>query len=179
MPCASASPSPGRRTSEAASLPLARNPCIHHSPLGVETIGPVVRRVMRGCFDRERFMKTTLDRLRDRAEEVVRREPTVEAVVLFGSRARRTAGPRSDWDVAVIQRRGSAAQSACRPLDDLPGVRVLGITARPVPGGCTMQGIGASSRPPPSRSSEASSAPGRPSASRSCGFARCPGAGRT
>ena len=74
-------------------------------------------------------MKTNLDRLRERAEEVVRRGPAVEAVVLFGSRARGTASPRSDWDVAVIERNGKAADATYRLLDDLPGVRLLGIGA--------------------------------------------------
>ena len=74
-------------------------------------------------------MKTTLERLRDRAEEVVRRELAVEAVVLFGSRARGTAGPRSDWDVAVIERNGRAADATYRLLDDLPGVRPLRVGA--------------------------------------------------
>ena len=74
-------------------------------------------------------MKTTLQRLRRRAEEVVRREPAVEAVVLFGSRARGTAGPRSDWDVAVIERSGRAADTTYRLLDDLPGVRPLRVGA--------------------------------------------------
>ena len=71
----------------------------------------------------------TLDYLRDRAEEVVRCDPIVEAVVLFGSRARGTAGPRSDWDVAVIERNGRAADKTYRLLDDLPGVRPLRVAA--------------------------------------------------
>ena len=74
-------------------------------------------------------METTLDRLREYAKEVVRREPTVEAVVLFGSRARGTAGPRSDWDVALIEHGGRAAETAYRLFDTLPGVRPLGIGA--------------------------------------------------
>ena len=74
-------------------------------------------------------METTLDRLRECAKEVVRREPTVEAVVLFGSRARGTAGPRSDWDVALIEHGGRAAETAYRLFDTLPGVRPLGIGA--------------------------------------------------
>ena len=74
-------------------------------------------------------MDTTFERLRARAEEVVRREPAVEAVVLFGSRARGTAGPRSDWDIAVIERNGRAAESAYRHLDDLPGVCPLRVGA--------------------------------------------------
>ena len=74
-------------------------------------------------------METTLDRLRERAEEVVRREPAVEAVVLFGSRARGTASTRSDWDVALIEKNGRAAEAAYRLLGELPGVRAIGIRA--------------------------------------------------
>ena len=74
-------------------------------------------------------METTLERLRERAEEVVRRAPEIEAVVLFGSRARGTAGPASDWDVALIERSGKAPEAAYRLLDALPGVRLLGIGA--------------------------------------------------
>ena len=74
-------------------------------------------------------MVTTLERLRERAEEVVRQAPEVEAVVLFGSRARGTAGPGSDWDVALIERSGKAPEAAYRLLDSLPGVRLLGIEA--------------------------------------------------
>ena len=74
-------------------------------------------------------MKTTLDHLRYCADEVVCRDPTVEAVVLFGSRARGTASPRSDWDVAVIERNGRAADTTYRLLDNLPGVRPLRVAA--------------------------------------------------
>ena len=74
-------------------------------------------------------METTLERLRERAEEVVRQAPEVEAVVLFGSRARGTAGPGSDWDVALIEKSGKAPEAAYRLLDALPGVRLLGIEA--------------------------------------------------
>ena len=74
-------------------------------------------------------METTLERLRDLAREVVRRAPEVEAVVLFGSRARGTAGPGSDWDVALIEKNGKAPEAAYRLLDALPGVRLLGIGA--------------------------------------------------
>ena len=74
-------------------------------------------------------METTFDLLCERAEDIVRREPAVEAVVLFGSHARGTAGPRSDWDVALIEQGGKAPERAYRILDDLPGVRPLGIEA--------------------------------------------------
>ena len=74
-------------------------------------------------------MVTTLERLRERAEEVVRRAPEVEAVVLFGSRARGTAGPGSDWDVAFVEKIGKAPEGAYRLFDALPGVRLLGIGA--------------------------------------------------
>ena len=71
-------------------------------------------------------METTLERLRERAEEVVRRAPAVEAVVLFGSRARGTAGPGSDWDVALIGKSGEPPEAAYRLFGELPGVRLLG-----------------------------------------------------
>ena len=74
-------------------------------------------------------METTLESLRECAEEVVRRAPAVEAVVLFGSRARGTAGSGSDWDVALIEKNGKAPEAAYRLLDALPGVRLLGIGA--------------------------------------------------
>ena len=50
-------------------------------------------------------------------------------MVLFGSRARGTAGPGSDWDVALIEKNGKAPEAAYRLLDALPGVRLLGIGA--------------------------------------------------
>ena len=74
-------------------------------------------------------METTLERLRERAQEVVRRAPEVAAVVLFGSRARGTAGPGSDWDIALIEKNGEAPEAAYRLFDELPGVRLLGIGA--------------------------------------------------
>ena len=74
-------------------------------------------------------METTLERLRELAREVVRRAPEVEAVVLFGSRARGTAGPGSDWDIALIEKNGKAQEAAYRLLDAQPGVRLLGIGA--------------------------------------------------
>ena len=74
-------------------------------------------------------METTLERLRDRAEEVVRRAPAVEAVVLFGSRARGTAGTGSDWDIALIGKSGKTPEAAYRLFGELPGVRLLGFRA--------------------------------------------------
>ena len=74
-------------------------------------------------------MKTTLERLRERAEEVVRRAPAVEAVVLFGSRARGSAGTGSDWDIALIGKSGKTPEAAYRLLGELPGVRLLGFRA--------------------------------------------------
>ena len=56
--------------------------------------------------------------------------PGVEAVVLFGSRARGTARPKSDWDVAVLSRADSAVeQDACRLLGEHE--RVNAIVLRP------------------------------------------------
>ena len=74
-------------------------------------------------------METTLERLRERAEEVVRRAPAVEAVVLFGSRARGTAGTGSDWDIALIGKSGKTPEAAYRLFGELPGVRLLGFRA--------------------------------------------------
>ena len=74
-------------------------------------------------------METTLERLRERAEEVVRRTPEIEAVVLFGSRARGTAGPGSDWDVALVGKSGKTPEAAYRFFGELPGVRLLGFRA--------------------------------------------------
>ena len=57
---------------------------------------------------------TSYEVLRRTAAEAVETCPGVEAVVLFGSRARGTAHPKSDWDVAVLSRAESAVeQCAC------------------------------------------------------------------
>lgn len=72
-------------------------------------------------------METTLEHLRERAQEVIRRAPAVKAVVLFGSRARGTASPGGDWDIALIGRSAQAPAAAYRLFDDLPGVRLLGL----------------------------------------------------
>ena len=93
-------------------------------------------------------METTIERLRQCAEEVVRQEPAVMAVVLFGSRARGTAGPRSDWDVALIEQGGSAAETAYRLFDPLPGVRPLGIGAEKVANRCGRGAFGGASAAP-------------------------------
>jgi len=74
-------------------------------------------------------METTLGHLRERAQEVVRQAPAVKAVVLFGSRARGTAGPGSDWDIALIGSSAKAPEAAYRLFDDLPRVRLLGLGA--------------------------------------------------
>ena len=62
-------------------------------------------------------MKTTTHaRLRRTAAEVVRSVPGVEAVVLFGSRARGTARQASDWDIAILSRAAPADERAARKL---------------------------------------------------------------
>ena len=78
-----------------------------------------------------RTMKsTTYELLRRTAARTVESCPGVEAVVLFGSRARGTAHPKSDWDVAVLARADSAAeQDACRLLGQHE--RVNAIMLRP------------------------------------------------
>ena len=60
---------------------------------------------------------TSYELLRRTAAKAVETCPGVEAVVLFGSRARGTAHSKSDWDVAVLSRADSAVeQAACRLL---------------------------------------------------------------
>ena len=62
-------------------------------------------------------MKTTTHtRLRRTAAEAVRSVPGVEAVVLFGSRARGTARQASDWDIAILSRAAPADERAAREL---------------------------------------------------------------
>ena len=62
---------------------------------------------------------TNYELLRRTAAKTVKSCPGVEAVVLFGSRARGTAHPKSDWDVAVLSRAESAVeQDACRLLGE-------------------------------------------------------------
>ena len=73
---------------------------------------------------------TTYDRLRRTAVKAVENCPGIEAIVLFGSRARGTAHPKSDWDVAVLSRAESAVeQDACRLLGEHE--RVNAIVLRP------------------------------------------------
>ena len=73
---------------------------------------------------------TNYQLLRRTAVKTVETCPGVEAVVLFGSRARGTAHPKSDWDVAVLSRADSAVeQSACRLLGEHE--RVNAIVLRP------------------------------------------------
>ena len=59
---------------------------------------------------------TTHARLRRTATEAVRSVPGVEAVVLFGSRARGTARQASDWDIAILSRAAPADEPAARKL---------------------------------------------------------------
>ena len=73
---------------------------------------------------------TNYELLRRTAVKTVATCPGVEAVVLFGSRARGTARPKSDWDVAVLSRAESAVeQDACRLLGEHE--RVNAIVLRP------------------------------------------------
>ena len=73
---------------------------------------------------------TNYELLRRTAVKAVKTCPGVEAVVLFGSRARGTARPKSDWDVAVLSRADSAVeQDACRLLGEHE--RVNAIVLRP------------------------------------------------
>ena len=59
---------------------------------------------------------TTREQLRRAAVQAVETCPGIEAVVLFGSRARGTARTRSDWDVAVLSRANAVAERKARAL---------------------------------------------------------------
>ena len=59
---------------------------------------------------------TTHERLRRTAAEAVGSIPGIEAVVLFGSRARGTARATSDWDVAILSHAASDDERAAERL---------------------------------------------------------------
>ena len=69
---------------------------------------------------------TTHTRLRRTATEAVGSIPGVEAVVLFGSRARGTARATSDWDVAILSHASPDDERAARRVfDDLERVHPI------------------------------------------------------
>ena len=69
---------------------------------------------------------TNYELLRRTAVKTVETCLRIEAVVLFGSRARGTAHPKSDWAVAVLSRADSAVeQSACRLLGEHEHVNAI------------------------------------------------------
>ena len=68
---------------------------------------------------------TTHERLRRTAAEAVGSIPGIEAVVLYGSRARGTARATSDWDVAIL--------SHAAPDDEEAATRLLGKLERVYP----------------------------------------------
>ena len=73
---------------------------------------------------------TTHERLRRTAVEAVGSVPGIEAVVLYGSRARGTARSASDWDVAILSHASpDDERTARRFFDDLE--RVHPIVMRP------------------------------------------------
>ena len=73
---------------------------------------------------------TTHERLRRTAAEAVGSIPGIEAVVLYGSRARGTARAASDWDVAILSHASPDDERAARRFfDDLE--RVHPIVMRP------------------------------------------------
>jgi len=59
---------------------------------------------------------TTYERLRRTAAEAVGSIPGIEAVVLYGSRARGTARTTSDWDVAILSHAGPEQERAAARL---------------------------------------------------------------
>lgn len=73
---------------------------------------------------------TTEERLRRAAVAAVEARSGIEAVVLFGSRARGAADPRSDWDVAIlVARAGTMEERSVRAaLQGLEGVNAIVLT---------------------------------------------------
>ena len=79
--------------------------------------GIVVRATILHLARRYIAMKTTTQaRLQRTAAEAVGSIPGIEAVVLFGSRARGTARAASDWDVAILSHANSDDERAARRL---------------------------------------------------------------
>ena len=69
---------------------------------------------------------TTRARLRRTAAEAVGSIPGIEAVVLFGSRARGAARATSDWDVAILSHASPDDERAARRFfDDLAQVHPI------------------------------------------------------
>ena len=69
---------------------------------------------------------TTQARLRRTATEAVGSIPGIEAVVLFGSRARGTARATSDWDIAILSHASPDDERAARRVfDDLERVHPI------------------------------------------------------
>ena len=68
----------------------------------------------------------TEERLREAARRTLEAVPGATAVMLYGSRARGTAHPDSDWDVAVITRGKGGIQYPLLPIErQLPGVAAM------------------------------------------------------
>ena len=59
---------------------------------------------------------TTQERLRRTAAEAVGSIPGIEAVVLYGSRARGTARATSDWDIAILSHASAENEQAAKRL---------------------------------------------------------------
>ena len=79
--------------------------------------GIVVRATILHLARRYIAMKTTTQaRLQRTAAEAVGSIPGIEAVVLFGSRARGTTRAASDWDVAILSHANSDDERAARRL---------------------------------------------------------------
>jgi predicted nucleotidyltransferase/HEPN domain-containing protein len=73
-----------------------------------------------------RVKSTTREHLRRTAEKAVETCPGIEAIVLFGSRARGSPHPGSDWDVAVLSHgSGDTERAACEILSELDGVNPI------------------------------------------------------
>ena len=83
----------------------------------------------------------TIEDVRHAAVEAVETDPGVEAVILYGSRARGTAHPHSDWDIAILSRGDAAEVPTVQALfGRLERVNPIVLRARSVRENCNRAG---------------------------------------
>ena len=83
----------------------------------------------------------TIEDVRHAAARAVETGPGVEAVILYGSRARNTAHPHSDWDIAILSRGDPAENRALRALfSGLQGINPTVLRATTVQENCNRAG---------------------------------------
>ena len=79
----------------------------------------------------------TQERLRRTAVEAVGSIPGIEAVVLYGSRARGTARATSDWDIAILSHASAENEQAARRLfDELERVHPIVMNPKSIEAHC-------------------------------------------